>query len=372
MAFMGREFRVVIIGVGGMAELYAQALVEVPGVRLVGGSCRTQSRGEAFAGRFKCEWFGDYERMLDATRPDAALVCTPSAMHLDPTLACAKRRVHVLCTKPLEITAARCRTMVRAAEEAGVALAGLFPERFKRATATVHRIISEGRLGPIALINAQTPWWREDSYYDGHWHGTLAIDGGGALINQAIHGVDTMQWLAAASMPGFPAERNPVESVVAMTARRSHDERVMDAEDTAVAVVRFHNGALGNIVATTSQYPGAFRKLTVGGRDGTVEIEEDDLSRMDLRHERPGDAVLRESSRGANLLSGKSDPLAIDYGHERRQFEAIFAAIAENRAVPIPGREAAKAVEIVEAIYRSADEGRVVRLQEVIEDGESA
>ena len=363
---MARAFRIVIIGVGGMADLYARALVEMPSVQLVGGACRTESRGQTFAAKFKCPWYGDYKRMLDAERPDAALICTPSALHLEPALVCAKRGVHVVCTKPLEITAARCREMIRAADEGGVALAGLFPSRFQPATMAAHRVVSEGRLGQLALIASETPWWREDKYYANHWHGTRAIDGGGALINQAILGVDAMQWLAAVSMSGFPADENPVDTVVALTARRSHDERLMDAEDTAVAVLRFKSGALGQILATTSLWPGALRRLVVGGRDGTVEIQEDTLTRLDLRHERPGDAELRESCRPqTTTMSGKSDPLAIDYRHEQRQFEAIFAAIRESRPVPISGREATKAVEIIEAVYRSADAGgRPVRVAE--------
>src|SRR5207244_9298564 len=125
-----KTFSVAIIGVGAIAELIATALAEIPRVRLIAGSCRTEAKGRRFADKFNCKWFDDTPRMLDEMRPDAAVVCTPSGQHLESALACAARKVHVICEKPLEITPPRVNQMIDAARAAGIRLGAIFPQRF--------------------------------------------------------------------------------------------------------------------------------------------------------------------------------------------------------------------------------------------------
>src|SRR5207237_2099306 len=128
----------------------------------------------------------------------------------------------------------------------GVTLGGIFPQRFNPVVRAIHAAASAGRFGNLALVNATVPWWREDAYYGpGRWQGSLALDGGGALINQAIHYVDLAQWIAAAAMKDLAPNENPVEEVFAYTAKRSHDPKQVEVEDTAVAVLRFRHGAVG-------------------------------------------------------------------------------------------------------------------------------
>ena len=157
--------RVAVIGVGAISDLIGVALSEIASVKLVAGSCRTEAKGKAFAGKFSCAWYDDTNRMLDDVKPEVAIVCTPSGLHLDSVLACAARKVHVICEKPLEITPARCRQMIDATSKAGVRLGAIFPQRFNPVNRTIHAAASAGRFGDLAVVHAVVPWWRDDAYY---------------------------------------------------------------------------------------------------------------------------------------------------------------------------------------------------------------
>jgi UDP-N-acetyl-2-amino-2-deoxyglucuronate dehydrogenase len=270
--------RAAIIGIGAIARLHARALADIPGVELVAATCRTEEKGQAFASEFGCRWHADTGRMLRREKPDFVTVATPSGAHLPVVLAALRRGVHVICEKPLEITLRRVDRMIAAADRSGATLGAIFPQRFNPVLRTVRDAAAAGRFGTLAVAASYVPWWRDDAYYGpGRWQGTLALDGGGALMNQSIHGVDALQWIAGATMPGLAPGENPVDSVIALTAVRAHDAERLEVEDTCVAILRFKNGALGQLLAATSLFPGQLRRLLVGGRDGTAEILEEQL-----------------------------------------------------------------------------------------------
>ncbi|MFB6219352.1 MAG: Gfo/Idh/MocA family protein [Halobacteriaceae archaeon] len=351
--------RIAIAGIGAVAELHARSIADIEGAELVAGSCRTESKGRAFADEFDCAWYDDTAAMLDAERVDVLSVCTPSGAHLDPAVAAAERGVDVLCEKPLEITPDRIDRMVGACEEAGVRLGGIFPQRYNPVVETVHGAVADGRFGDLSVVNTYVPWWREDDYYRDAWQGTEALDGGGALMNQSIHGVDAVQWLAGAA-GGGDGDDNPVEEVFAYTATRAHGGEHIEVEDTAVAVLRYRNGALGQILGATSMYPGSLKRVQVAGRDGTAEIEEDELVTWQFREKRDGDADTRERFTTTETGGGAADPMSIDYANHRRNIADFLGARESGRPYMLDGSEARKAVEIITAIYESADRGEPV------------
>jgi predicted dehydrogenase len=269
--------------------------------------------------------------------------------------------VHVICEKPLEITLPRIDRMVAAAERSDAKLGAIFPQRFNPVVQTVHAAAAAGRFGTLAVAASYVPWWRDDAYYGpGRWQGTKALDGGGALMNQSIHGVDALQWIAGATMPGLAPGENPVESVVAMTAVRAHDAERLEVEDTCVAILRFKNGALGQLLAATSLYPGQLRRFLIGGRDGTAEILEEQLVAWRFRSESADDDATRGRFGGTSGTSGgAADPMAINYSCHTRNIESFLEAVRAGRQPELDGREGRKAVAIVEACYRSARTGRV-------------
>jgi predicted dehydrogenase len=354
-------YAIAIAGIGAVAELHAESIEDIDGAELVAGSCRTASKGEAFARTYDCEWYADTEAMLDAESVDVLSVCTPSGAHLDPTLAAADRGVHVLCEKPLEITTDRIDRMIAACEEADVRLGGIFPQRYNPVVRTVREAVAEGRFGGLSVANAYVPWWRPDEYYEGAWQGTEALDGGGALMNQSIHGVDAVQWLVAAAGPAGDA--TPVEEVFAYTSTAAHEGAHIEVEDTAVAVLRYRDGTVGQLLGATSMYPGSLKRIQLGGRDGTAEIEEDELVTWQFREERDGDAAIRDRFAGTDSGGGAADPMSIDYANHRRNIEAYLSAIDADEPFLLDGPEARKAVAIITAIYESAETGRPVAVE---------
>jgi predicted dehydrogenase len=356
--------RAAIIGIGAIAGMHARALRDIPGVELVAACCRTEEKGRAFAAQFGCAWHADAARMLRREQPDFVTVATPSGAHLPAVLAAARRGVHVICEKPLEISLKRIDRMIAACDKAGVTLGAIFPQRFNPVVRTVHEAAAAGRFGTLAVAASYVPWWRDDAYYGpGRWQGTKALDGGGALMNQSIHGVDALQWIAGATMPDLPAGENPVESVVAMTAVRAHDAERLEVEDTCVAVLRFRNGALGQLLAATSLFPGQMRRFLFGGRDGIAEILEEQLVAWQFRTAAAEDDGIRARLGAASSTSGgAADPLAINYACHTRNFAEFLAAVRDGRRPPLDGAEGRKAVAIIEACYRSARTGRAAKV----------
>jgi len=357
--------RAAIIGIGAIARLHAKALADIPGVELVAATCRTEEKGQAFANEFGCAWHPDAATMLRRGKPDFVTVATPSGAHLDAVLAAIRRGVPVICEKPLEISLQRIDRMIAAAEKKGVPIGAIFPQRFNPVIRTLHGAAAAGRFGPLAVAASYVPWWRDDAYYGpGRWQGTKALDGGGSLMNQSIHGVDAIQWIAGATMPDLDPAENPVESVVAMTAVRAHDPERLEVEDSCVAILRFRNGALGQLLAATSLYPGSLRRILVGGRDGTAEVLEEQLVTWQFRTDAPDDAATRERLGGSSSTSGgAADPMAINYACHTRNFEDFLSAIQEGRRPPLDGLEGRKAVAIVEACYKSARTGRPAKVE---------
>ena len=357
--------RAAIIGIGAIARIHARALADVPGVELVAATCRTEEKGRAFAAEFGCAWHADTARMVRREKPDFVTVATPSGAHLPAVLAAARRGVHVICEKPLEITLPRIDRMIAACAKAGVTLGAIFPQRFNPVVAAVHAAAAAGRFGPLAIAASYVPWWRDDAYYGpGRWQGTQALDGGGALMNQSIHGVDALQWIAGATMPDLAPAENPVESVAALTAVRSHDAERLEVEDSCVAVLRFKNGALGQLLAATSLFPGQLRRLLVGGRDGTAEILEEQLVTWRFRAESADDEATRARLGAASgTTGGAADPMAINFSCHTRTFADFVAALRENRRPALDGLEGRKAVAIVTACYKSARTGRPARVE---------
>jgi len=360
--------RAAIIGIGAIAQVHARALGGIDGVTLVAASCRSAEKGQAFAQAFNCTWYDDTAKMLRREKPDFVTIATPSGAHLDAVGAAARRGVHVICEKPLEISLKRIDRMIAVAQKAGITLGAIFPQRFNPLVQVVHEAAHLGRFGALAVAVSCVPWWRDDAYYGpGRWQGTLALDGGGALINQAIHGVDALQWIVGATMPTLAAGENPVESVMALTAIRSHDVQRLEVEDTCVAILRFKNGTLGQLLAATSLYPGQLRHFLFGGRDGTVELLEEQLTAWRFRTETADDAAVRSRYGGSSHSSGgAADPLAILDVYHQHNFQDFINAISSGQTPLLDGREGRKAVAIVAACYQSARTGKAARLQEVL------
>ena len=334
-----------IVGTGLIAGMHAQALAGVASARLVACLSRDAERAGEFALAHGCAAFSDLDAFLAHSGLDAVSICTPSGAHLETALAAAAAGKHLFVEKPLEVTLERCRQIVDAADAAGVICSGVFQSRSLPDVLLIKQALEQGRFGDVVVGDAIVKWVRPPSYYEDSWHGTRALDGGGALMNQSIHTIDLLQWLLG-----------PVESVQAFTTRRAHAG--LEVEDTAVAAVRFASGALGTIVGSTAIHPGFERRIEIGGTAGSAVLLGDTIGEWQFADETDEDQALR--ARRADVdpdRGGASDPAGVGIAGHRRQYEEVTAAIRAGGAPDIDGRAATAAVAIVLAIYESARSG---------------
>ncbi len=340
-----------IVGCGMIAEYHVRAIGEIPGARVAAVCNRSRGGAEKVAGLAGegCRVYTDVDVMLADAEIDVVSVCTPSGAHREPAVQAARAGKHVVVEKPLEITLPRCDAIIDACDTAGVRLCTIFPSRYAAANQTLKTAIDTGRFGRLTMGDTYVKWWRTQEYYDsGGWRGTWEIDGGGALMNQAIHNVDLLQWLMG-----------DVASVQAMTATLAHLR--IEVEDTAAAVLRFENGALGVIEATTAAYPGLLKRTEIHGDGGSARVEQDDITLWNFQVKAPSDAEVHALMAGQTGFSaGASDPRGINHAGHRDQLADFLRAIDEDRPAYVDGREGRKSVEIIRAIYQSARTGQTV------------
>jgi predicted dehydrogenase len=336
-----------------IARFHARALAEVPGARLTALVSRSTASAQKLAGELGLDLglYTDLESALARSDVDVVIITTPSGAHLEPAVAAARAGKHVVVEKPLEITTARCDAIIDACARAGVELCTIFPSRFGDANVELKKAVEAGRFGRLTLGETTCKWWRSQAYYDeGGWKGTRALDGGGALMNQAIHNVDLLQWLMG-----------PVTHVAGFTATLAHER--IEVEDTAVACLRFAGGALGVIQATTSVWPGLPKTIAVHGDRGTAVIEQDDVLRWEFTPETDADRAIRARfTQKSGASGGSSNPAAISHQGHARQLADFVRAIQTGSKPLVDGKEGRKAVAIIEAIYRAAESGRTVAL----------
>lgn len=338
-----------IVGTGMIAAYHAQALAQTPGARVVAVVSRSAERGQAFAAKHGVpQHVVSVEEAVALAGVDALTVATPSGLHLEPALLAIEAGKHVVVEKPLEILPERADKIIEAARERGVRLATIFQSRFSPAAQRMKAAVVAERFGRLTLASVSVKWHRTAEYYDSAWKGRWQLDGGGALMNQAIHGVDLLQWFA-----GMPRE------VSGRFTRRLHTN--IEADDTTVAHFAFPSGALGTLEASTAAWPGWSRRIELCGEHGCARLEDDRITSWEFARPEPGDAEVtagREASQG----SGAGSPGGISLAGHVQQFQDLVDSIHAGRAPAVDGAEGRKSVAFVCAIYESARTGAPVLL----------
>ena len=289
------------------------------------------------------KWYTDIETMLENEEIDVCCILTPSGMHCEHTCMVAMHKINVLCEKPLEVTSEKMEKMINCCKENGVKLGVIFQRRTYDGAIRTKEIIESGQLGKVTLADASLKYYRDKKYYDsGEWRATLELDGGGALMNQGVHGIDMLSWI----MGG-------VKSVYAYCEKLSWN---IEVEDTAVVLVKFKNGAMGVIQGTTTAYPGLDTVMSFHGTAGSISFGDDDFYYWKLRDESIKKPSIYGSMGGENCQYSTTN-----FGHTY-QIEDMALSVFENREPMIPGEEARKSVEIILAIYESARTGKEIFL----------
>lgn len=340
-----------IIGCGMIANFHAKAIADIADAKLVACQSRRLESAQALAEQYGAQAYDDVDAMLADPNVDVVTICTPSGAHMEPALAAAAAGKHLIIEKPLEVTLDRCDKIIEACNKHGVTLSTVFPSRFHKASQLMKQAIDDGRFGTLTLGDAYVKWYRTQEYYDsGQWRGTWELDGGGALMNQAIHSIDLLTWFMG-----------PVAEIRATTATLAHER--IEVEDVATASLRFAGGALGTIVATTAAFPGMLKKIEIHGSDGSAVIEEEDIKVWSFRDSTAADKqILADFGSVTETGGGAADPSAIGHAAHTSQFRDVLRAIGTGEPLMVDGSEGRRSVEIILGIYGAAQSGQTVEL----------
>jgi len=346
MSSPNHTFGMGVIGCGVISDTHLAAIDLLPDARLVAVCDKNGAAAQAKAQAWGCDYHTSHLEMLQREDIDIVNVVVPSGLHAKIGIDAAKAGKHVLVEKPIDITLEAIDSLLSAADANGVKVGAIYQLRAFPAYRRLKQAAEEGRLGRLLYANAFVPWYRSDEYYADGWHGTKALDGGGALLNQSIHYIDLLLYLMGRAV-----------RVAGVTGTLGHDQ--LEVEDCGSAVVLFESGAQGLIQGSTCTYVGHPARVEVHGTRGNVHTEANEVRLWEVE----GEPVERHDT--AEVETASSDPRA---GLERAvrahadQIQDLIDAVREGREPKLSGREARRAVELILAVYRSSDTGEVVEL----------
>ena len=362
------RLRTGLIGCGKVGHPHAAALKSLPESEFVAVCARTPDKADAFASKYRVAAFSDVRQMITTAKVEAVCICTPHPQHAAPAIAAIKSGAHVLVEKPLASSLADCDAMIAAAKASGNLLGTISQRRFYPPCQRIHGAIQDGRLDKPVLGTATIFGWRDEAYYRSDpWRGSWQHEGGGVLVNQAPHQLDLLLWYLG-----------EVEEVFGYWANLNHP--YIEVEDTAMAVVRFKSGALGNIVASNSQNPALNARVSVHGANGaSVGVQTDGgamfVAGMPGTIEPPFNDVWTVPGEQHFLATWKDEDANLfnslnpmEHFH-RLQIQEFLQAIGAHRPPAITGEDGRRTVELFTAIYRSNQDRKAVRFPLAAERG---
>ena len=355
-----KKYKIGILGCGKVAHLHAKAILDIDGAELVAVWSRTKETAETFASKYGVEAYSDITKMVTENEIDLVLVCTPHPFHKDPAVEAARAGANILAEKPLASSLADCDEMISVCKECGVKLGVISQRRWYAPVKRVKQAITEGKIGKPVLGTITMLGWRDRDYYDAdEWRGTWHMEGGGVLVNQAPHQLDILLWLMG-----------EIDEVYGVWGNLNHP--YIEVEDTAVAIIKFKNGGIGNILVSNSQKPGIFGKVHVhgengssvgvqtdggamfiAGRSGVLEPPVNDLWTI------PGEEAMLPKWKKKDSEFFQQIDATVFYMKE--QIEDFILAIKENKEPLVTGEEGRRTVELFTAIYRSTRDNKPIK-----------
>lgn len=338
-----KKTRFAIVGCGRIAPKHAESILALEEAELIAACDILPEQAQAFADKYQAQPYTDYMEMLQREDIDVVTIATSSDLHAEIGIAAAKAGKHVMVEKPMAMTLQSADALITACREAGVKLAVIHQNRYNKSIRLLRKALEAGRFGRLTHGQATVRWNRDDHYYaQAPWRGTKLQDGG-CLMNQSIHNIDLLQWMFG-----------PVESVFGYTATNL---RKIEMEDVGAAVIKFKNGAIGLIEASSTIYPRNIEEtLNVFGETGSVIVGGIAVNRIETWEFSDAEEEKRQI-----FASQENDPPNVyGYGH-REVILDMIEAIRENRVPAIPGEEGRKALEIILAIYRCQETKEPVR-----------
>lgn len=334
-----QKIKIALIGCGGIAVAHCSALSALDEASVIGVYDTSLDRAKAFSEQWGIETVYESMDALLASQADLVALCTPSGLHAPLAMQCMKAGKHVVVEKPIALTEEDCEKLLQTEKETGKLCAPISQLRFSDGMRRAKEIIDSGALGKPVLCDLYMKYYRNTQYYANSWRGTVAMDGGGALMNQGIHGIDLMHFL----MGDIAQLNGTVRTLV----------HPIEVEDTAVATVVFKSGALGVIEGTTSVCPGYPRRFELHFENGSMIIEEDHIVSCSLPD--------FEAQEKGETFNSFNDPTSISYEFHRRQYANILAAIKGEEPLFYTAAQASESVKTILSIYRSSKEVQTVR-----------
>ena len=337
----------VLVGAGRIAVRHAELLGggHIAGARLAAICDIESAKATKLASKFSVPAYSDMHEMVSRENPDVIVVLTPSGLHAQHVIALARHDKHLVVEKPMALTLDDADAMIAACDARNVRLFVVKQNRFNRPVQRLRRALDEGRFGRLILGTVRVRWCRRQSYYDqDSWRGTWAYDGG-VLTNQASHHVDLLEWMMG-----------PVDAVFARTARALAK---IEAEDTAVVTLKFRNGALGLIEATTATRPTDLEgSISVLGERGVVEVG--GFAVNEMRVWRFEDEL--DEDAGVMEQYSTNPPNVYGFGHQM-YYEHVVECLNGAGPMLVDGLEGRRSLELITAIYESVETGREVSLR---------
>jgi len=330
--------RVGIIGTGAISHKHAQAYKNI-GFPITVCTDVSEEYGRKFAAQYGCEFVPTYEELCAHPEVDYVDVCTFPDFRLQPIEIAAKHGKHVQLQKPMAIDTATAQKMIDTANAGGIKLTVISQHRFDDSMIFLSKAIAEGRLGKLLQADAYVKWYRSEEYYSRPIKGSWAVEGGGALINQAVHQVDMLRWIAG-----------PVAELMGYWQLASLHK--IESEDVVNALIKFKSGATGVIQASTAFWPGYSERIEFHGTKGTAVITGDRLTAWDVKDDEGEPAPV-----ALDVASGASDPMAISLEPFERQFLDFADAIKTGREPKCSAAGGLAALQIVESVYNSCRTG---------------
>jgi predicted dehydrogenase len=330
-----------IVGCGFISNLHAYAVNNIEGAELKGVFDINVENGGNFARKYGIKYYGNINDLFNNT--DAVCICTPSGFHKDYAIKAAKAGKHIVIEKPLALTVSDCDEIIKACDDNNVKSTVISQLRYSDALNNLKYAIENGYLGKLVSGSISMKYYRSPEYYKNSWRGTMRLDGGGALMNQGIHGVDLLQYVMGGVKKVYGVSKTLVRNI--------------EVEDTLCAAVEYHSGATGVIEAATSVYPGFKRRMEICGDKGSIVIEEDEITFYEFEDK----SIVFECYTGSGKYSS-SDPKNIVAAGHLFQISDFVKCIKDNKKHFIDCEEGKKAVKIITSIYKSAKEDKAVYL----------
>ena len=335
---MERCFKFGIIGCGLISHVHAAAIASLPQATLAGVSDNNRERAEAFAAQYGVRAYENTTKLLEDPDVDVVCICTPSGFHAEGAQEALQHGKHVVLEKPMALTTESAKAVVESCKQYDCLLTVISQWRFAPSFAYVKQLLDEKKLGNLVMCSLRMKYWREPTYYsESPWHGTKKFDGGGALMNQGIHGVDMLQYLLG--------------NAKVLQGRAKTMYHNIEVEDTAAALLEFDNGALGVIEASTCTYPGFDRRWEIHGDRGYIVIQEDSIRELMIDGK-----YVDVPEMGSPAMSSAADPGKIEYKYHASQLQNLMDAICGKAVLRCSAEDGYRAVKLIEDVYSSSEQ----------------